>query len=168
MKLWKNFVSVLLIGVSISFICFACSRKSETSSEKVSDGYVFTASEDVVGKVQDNSDYGVTFVDLDGKTTADADTIRKALSDPSKHSTVEGKATKVEKNKLKLITASNIGVDLKRPVAVFWGLNAQKIKDLLSGGLTASDKSCDCGGIPDMKQVTCHDPASVLCCGSCP
>jgi hypothetical protein len=164
MTIWKNLPS-LVAGVSIILIYSNCTKRSGSSVEQVSDGYIFTANEELLKDVQDNSDYRVTFIDLGGQKTADRDVIKNALSDSSKYCTLEGKANKAGGNKLKLTTDSKLTVDLRRPFATFWGVNAKQIGDFLS---VAAGGCSGCGGIEDMKQVTCTDPASVLCCATCP
>jgi hypothetical protein len=166
MKNWKNLAS-LVVGVSMILIYSNCTKKSRSFFEQVSDGYILTANEELLKNVQDNSDYGVTFIDLGGQKTVDRDVIKNALSDSSKYCTLEGRANKVGGNKLKITTDSKLTVDLKRPFATFWGVNFKQIGDFLSGGHSAANCS-GCGGISDMKQVTCTDPASVLCCTTCP
>jgi len=165
MKIWKNLASVV-VGVSMILIYSNCNKRSGSSSEQVSDGYIFTANEELLKNVRDGSDYKVTFIDVGGQKTVDRDVIKNALSDSSKYCTLEGKANKVGRNKLKITTDSKLTVDLKRPFATFWGVNVKQIGDFLSGGHGASN--CSCGGIEDMKQVTCTDPGSALCCTTCP
>ena len=166
MKIWKNLASVL-VGVSIIFVYSNCAKKRTSLVQQVSDGYLITADEESLKKVGEDSNYAITFVDVGDQKTASRDVIKKALSDSSKYSTLEGKAKVVGKNQLRLTTDSKLTVDLNRPFATFLGVNANQLGDLLSGG-PAADSNCDCGGIPQMKQVTCHDPTSVLCCTTCP
>jgi hypothetical protein len=164
MKIWKNLVFVV-IGSSLMLIYSNCAKKSTSSFEQVSDGYILTANEKVLKNVQDNSDYGITFIDLSGQK-ADPDTIRKALSDRSKHSTVEGKATKVGGNKLRITTASKVTVDLTRPFGTFLGLNSKKLGDLLAGA--GEGENCGtCFGVKGFTEVTCDDPNSIVCCQNC-
>jgi hypothetical protein len=117
--------------------------------------------------VQGNSDYGITFVDIGGAKTVDSDTIKKALSAPSRYCTLEGKAAKVGRNKVKVTTVSNLTVDLTRPVAVFAGLNSQRLRDFLSGGASAGENCGICYGMPGFKEVACEDPNSIVCCQNC-
>jgi hypothetical protein len=166
MKIWKNFGSIV-VGVSIIFVYSNCAKKRTTSVERVSDGYLITVDEESLKNVGTDTNYAVTFVDVGGQKTADRDVIKSALSDSSKYCTLEGKAKVVGRNQLRVTTDSKLTVDLNRPFATFLGVNAKRLGDLLSGGHAASS-NCDCGGIPDMKQVTCHDPTSVLCCRTCP
>jgi hypothetical protein len=161
MKIWKNLASVV-VGVSMILIYSNCTKRSESSFEQVSDGYIFTANEELLKNVRDDSDYRITFIDVGGQKTVDRDMIKNALSDSSKYCTLEGKANKVGRNKLKVTTDSKLTVDLRQPYASFWGVNSKQLGDSLSSGHAAGN--CECGGIPDMKQVTCTDPASVLCC----
>ena len=63
MKNWKNLAS-LVVGVSMILIYSNCTKKSRLFFEQVSDGYILTANEELLKNVQDNSDYGVTFIDL--------------------------------------------------------------------------------------------------------
>jgi hypothetical protein len=109
----------------------------------------------------------VTFVNVDGQKSVDRDMINNALSDRSKYCMLEGKAKTIGRNQLKLTTGSKLTVDLTRPFAVFWGVNSKQVRELVSGLRGASDSCGTCGGIPDMVQVTCTDPASVLCCNTC-
>jgi hypothetical protein len=166
MKIWKN-LAPLVVGISIVLAYSNCATERASFVEQVSDGYVFTADAESLKKIRDHSNYAITFVVL-GEQKADRQSIKKALSDPSRHSTVQGKATKVGGNKLKITTTSTLTVDLKRPFATFWGVNAERLRELVSSGHAAGTNCPGCGGIPDMKQVTCHDPASTLCCNTCP
>jgi hypothetical protein len=153
----------LVVGLSILFIYSGCAKKRVAFLEQVSDGYIFAANEELLKDIQDNSDYGITLIDL-GKEKPDRDTLKKALADPSKHSTVEGKATKLGDNRLKITTSSKVTVDVRQPFATFWGLNSKKIDDFLAGGSAAGN--CQCYGVDDFKEVTCTDPNSVICCKS--
>jgi hypothetical protein len=166
MKIWKNLAS-LVVGISILLVYSNCAKKGTSSVQRVSDGYLITAYEESLKSVGEESNYAITFVNVGEQKTAGRDEIKKALSDSSKYCTLEGKAKVVGRDQLKITTDSKLTVDLSRPFATFLGVNASRLQDLLSGG-HAANSNCDCGGIPDMKQVICHDPASVLCCGSCP
>jgi hypothetical protein len=132
--------------------------------EQVSDGYVITGNEQSLKDVLQDDNYAITFVDVGGRKTADRDVIKNALSDSSKYCTLEGKAKMVGKNQVKITTDSKLTVDLKRPFATFWGVNAERLRDLASR--RADESSCNCGGIPDMHQVTCEIITSVLCCAN--
>ena len=164
MKIWKNVASLLAV-VSIILIYASCAKKTGPFCEKVSDGYLLTG--DLVKKVQDNSDYGITFVDTGGAKTVDSDTIKKALSDPSKYCTLEGKATKIGRNKVKVTTPSKLTVDLTRPVAVFSGLNSEKLRNFLSGAAGEGENCGMCYGVKGFTEVTCTDPNSIVCCENC-
>jgi hypothetical protein len=166
MKIWKDLVLVAF-GILLVLTYLNCAKKGTSSVEQVSDGYVFTANEESFKNVQDNSDYAITFVSVGGRKTVDRDVINNALSDRSKYSMLEGKAKRLGTNQLKLITDSKIGIDLTQAYATFWGLNSKQVRELASGVRGASDSCGSCGGIPDMVQVTCTDPASVLCCNTC-
>src|SRR5688572_1060052 len=76
--------------------------------EKVSDGYVFTVSEQVAEKFRDSSDYGVTFVQLGADENVKGADLKKMLANPSNRSTVEGKATKSGGNRIKVVTAGTV------------------------------------------------------------
>jgi len=132
--------------------------------EQVSDGYVITGNEQSLKDVRQDGNYAITFVDVGGRKTADRDVIKNALSDSSKYCTLEGKAKLVGKNQVKITTDSKLTVDFKQPFATFWGVNAERLRDLTSR--RADSSPCNCGGIPDMHQVTCEIITSVLCCAS--
>jgi hypothetical protein len=132
--------------------------------EQVSDGYVITGNAASLRDVKQDGNFAVTFVDVDGRKSVDRDVIKNALADSSKYCTLEGKATLVGKSQVKIITASKLTVDLKRPFATFWGVNAERLRDLASRN--AAGSACSCGGIPDMHQVTCEIITSVLCCAT--
>ena len=166
MKIWKN-LRFLLVSVAIILAYSSCAKKHASIVQTVSDGYIITVDEESLKNIKDDSDYTITVVDVGEAKTADRDAIKTAMSDSSRYSSVEGKAKKVGADKVKIITDSKLAIDLTRPFATFLGVNSKRLSDLLSGGQTAS-ADCSCGGIPDMKQVTCHDPASVLCCTTCP
>jgi hypothetical protein len=165
MKIWKN-LAFLLVSVAIILIYTSCAKKRTSFVEPVSDGYVITVQEESLKGMKDDTDYAFTVVDVGEAKTADRDAIKAAMSDSSKYFSVEGKAKKVGADKVKITTDSKLTVDLTRPFATFLGVNSKRLSDLLSGGTASAD--CSCGGIPDMKQVTCHDPTSVLCCATCP
>ena len=166
MNILKN-LAFLFVGVSIILLYSNCTKKRTAFVEPVSDGYVITADEESLKNVKEDADYAITFVDVGEQKTADRDVIKAALSDSSKYSSLEGKATKVGPNQVKITTDSKLTVDLTRPFATFFGVNSNRLADLLSGGQAAS-ADCSCGGIPDMKQVTCHEAPSTLCCTTCP
>ena len=166
MKIWKN-LAFLLVSAAIILLYSNCAKKRTSFVEPVSDGYVIAVEEESLKGIKDDTDYAITLVDIGEGKTADRDAIKAALSDSSKYSSLEGKAKKVDTNKVKIITDSKLTIDLTRPFATFLGVNSKRLSDLLSGG-TASGNCSGCGGIPDMNQVTCHDPTSVLCCTTCP
>jgi hypothetical protein len=167
MKIWKNFACLLLAGVSTVLLYSGCTKKSTSFGEKVSDGYILNANEDLLKNVQDDSDYGITFIDVGEQKTVDPSMIKSALSDPSKYFTIEGKATKVGKNKLKIATTSNATIDLKKSLATFWGLNSKKISDFLTNAAGEGDNCGTCYGVKGFTQVTCESPSSLFCCGNC-
>jgi hypothetical protein len=166
MKISKN-LAFLLVGVLIILLYSNCAKKGTSFVEAVSDGYIITADEESFKNVKDDTDYAITFVDVGEGKSANRDVIKAALSDSSKVSSLEGKAKKVGANQVKISTNSKLTIDLKRPFATFLGVNSNRLGDLLSGGQAAS-ADCSCGGIPDMKQVTCHEAPSTLCCTTCP
>ena len=165
MKIWKN-LAFLLLSVAIVLAYSSCAKKRASVVEAVPDGYVITVDEESLKNIKDDTDYTFTVVDVGEAKTADRDAIKTAMSDSSKYSSVEGKAKKIGAHKVKVTTDSKLTVDLTRPFATFLGVNSKRLIDLLSGGTASAD--CSCGGIPEMKQVTCHDPTSVLCCTTCP
>jgi hypothetical protein len=165
MKIWKN-LAFLLVSVAIILAYSSCAKKRASVVAPVSDGYIITVDEESLKNIKDDTDYTFTVVDVGEGKTADRDAIKTAMSDSSKYSSVEGKAKKVGAHKVKITTDSKLTVDLTRPFATFLGVNSKRLNDLLSGGTASAD--CSCGGIPEMKQVTCHDPTSVLCCTTCP
>ena len=125
-------------------------------------------SERLFKKVKKNSDFAVTFVDVGGQKNPDSKMIKKALSNPSKHCTLEGKVTKVGKNKLKMSTPSTLTVNLNRSFGVIWGLGSSKLNDWLTNGLAPGDPNCGtCSGIKGFVRVYCEDPNSVMCCENC-
>ena len=166
MKIWKN-LALLLVSVAIILGYSSCAKKRKSVVVPVSDGYVLSVDEESLKNIKDDTDYTITVVDVGEAKSADRDAIKAAMSDSSKYSSVEGKAKKVGAHKVKITTDSKLTVDLTRPFATFLGVNSKRLSDLLSGGTASADCS-SCGGIPEMKQVTCHDPTSVLCCTTCP
>jgi hypothetical protein len=165
MKILTN-LAFLLVSVAIILAYSGCAKKHKSIVAPVSDGYVITVDEESLKNIKDDTDYSITVVDVGEAKTADRDAIKAAMSDSSKYSSVEGKAKKVGAHRVKITTDSKLTVDLTRPFATFLGVSSQRLSDLLSGGTASAD--CSCGGIPEMKQVTCHDPTSVLCCTTCP
>ena len=166
MKILKS-LTFLLIAALIVLFYSNCAKKRTSFVEPVSDGYVITVDEESFKNIKDDTDYAITFVDIGEQKSADREAIKTALSDSSKVSSLEGKAKKVGANQVKISTDSKLSVNLKRPIATFFGVNSSRLSDLLSGGQAAS-ADCSCGGIPDMKQVTCHEAPSTLCCTTCP
>jgi hypothetical protein len=166
MKIWKN-LGFLLVSVAIILACSSCAKKHAPVVQSVSDGYVITVDEESLKNIKDDNDYTITLVDVAEAKTADRDAIKAAMSDSSRYSSVEGKANKVGAHKVKITTDSKLTIDLTRPFATFLGVNSKRLSDLVSGGQAAS-ADCSCGGIPDMKQVTCHEAPSTLCCTTCP
>jgi hypothetical protein len=51
--------------------------------------------------------------------------------------------------------------------AAFWGLNNQRLQDILAGRRRAGNPCGTCAGVEDFKQVKCTDPNSVVCCVNC-
>jgi hypothetical protein len=166
MNIWKN-LAFLLVSVTIILAYSSCAKKHASVVQPVSDGYVITVDEESLNNIKDDTDYTITVVDVGEAKTADRDAIKAAMSDSSRYSSVEGKAKKVGTHKVKITTDSKLTIDLTRPFATFLGVNSKRLSDLVSGGAASADCG-SCGGIPDMKQVTCHDPTSVLCCTTCP
>lgn len=163
MKTWKKLAS-LIAGVSIILTYSNCATQQTSSVQSVSDGYIVTANEKLLKNVRDGSKYAITFIALGTQKPAPK-VIRQALSDPSRHSTVEGKATKVGANKLKITTTSKVTIDLTQPFGTFWGLNSKKISDFLSGK-PGRGAGCRCYGVDDFHAVNCDDPKSLVCCES--
>jgi hypothetical protein len=164
MKNWKKFAFVVLTAGSAVLFYASCATQSTAAFEQVPDGYVFAADAETLKNVRDGGNFKVTFVDLGGQKTVTPDVIKSALSNPARYTTLSGKATKVGPNRVKITTGKKLTVDVRQPVATFYGVNAKEIRDMLSRGRGAGETTCDCGGIPDMRQVTCTDPSSVLCC----
>jgi hypothetical protein len=137
--------------------------------EKVSDGYVFTVSEEVAGKLRESRDYAVTFVQLGAGAQKDvsAEDVKKILANPSNRSTLEGKATQAGPNRIKIVTASTVTIDLNRPYATFWGLNEQRLQDILAGRRREVDSCGVCFGVEGFTRVPCTDPNSRICCENC-
>ena len=142
--------------------------KSDVSfCEKVPDGYVFTVSEEVIRQLGERSEYAVTFVQLDEKVDIKAADLKKMLADPSKRSTIEGKASKAGPNRIKVVTSTAVSIDLSRLHAAYWGLGDQRLQDILAGRRSASDSCGMCYGVEGYREVTCTDPNSIVCCVAC-
>ena len=165
-----------LIVLAVSLSCIICdvavasspASKQSTFVRKVPDGYVLTVSQRVFKKIKNNGDFAVTFFDAGGQKNPDPKMIKKALSDRSKHCTLEGKATKVGKNEVKISTSSTLTVNLSRPFGVYWGLGSSKLSDWLTNGIAPGDPNCGtCSGVKGFVRVQCTDPNSVICCENC-
>jgi hypothetical protein len=135
--------------------------------EKVSDGYVFEVSDEVARKFRESSDYAVTFVQLDGQKDVKGADLKKLLANASNRSTLEGKATKAGANRIKIVTASTVTIDLNRLHAAYWGLNDQRLQDILAGRRREGDSCGMCYGVEGFTEVTCTDPNSIVCCVAC-
>jgi hypothetical protein len=165
MKICKNLIFVV-VGALTILIYSNCATQITSFVQQTADGYVLTASEKQLKKIRDNSNYAVTFVDFGGQKP-DRAVIRKSLSDPSRHSTLEGKATKLGGNRLKITTSSKVTIDLKQPFGTFWGLNSKKIRDFLAGRAEGGEDCGVCYGVKGFTPVTCTDPKSLVCCENC-
>src|SRR5437764_7155120 len=121
MKIWKN-LAFLLVSAAIILLYSNCAKKRTSFVEPVSDGYVIAVEEESLKGIKDDTDYAITLVDIGEGKTADRDAIKAALSDSSKYSSLEGKAKKVDTNKVKIITDSKLTIDLTRPFATFLGV----------------------------------------------
>lgn len=135
--------------------------------EKVSDGYVFAVSDEIARNFSESSDYAVTFVQLGEQKDVKGADLKKLLANPSNRSTLEGKATKAGPNRIKVVTASTVTIDLNRPYATYWGLNVQRLQDILAGRRRDGDSCGICFGVEGFREVTCTDPNSVVCCVAC-
>jgi hypothetical protein len=135
--------------------------------EKVSDGYVFTVSDEVARNLRESGDFAVTFVQLGAQKDVKGADLKKLLADPSNRSTLEGKATKAGPNRIKVVTASTVTIDLNRPHAAYWGLDDRRLQDILAGRRRAGDSCGMCYGVEGFREVTCTDPNSIVCCVAC-
>lgn len=166
MKIFKD-VGPLFLVVAIVFCYSSCAKKKTSFVEEQSDGYVFTANEESFKNVRENSSYLITFIDAGGQKTLDRDAVKAALGDATKYCSIQGTASKIGNNQLKITTGSKITVDLARPFATFWGIDSKRLRELVTSTAPATESCGTCGGIPDMVQVTCQEPTSVLCCTTC-
>jgi hypothetical protein len=135
--------------------------------EKVSDGYVFTVNDEVARNFRESSDYAVTFVQLAAQEDVRKADVKKLLANPSNRSTLEGTATQAGSNRIKVVTASTVTIDLNRPYVTFWGLTAQRLQDILAGRRREGDSCGMCYGVEGFREVTCTDPNSIVCCVAC-
>jgi hypothetical protein len=135
--------------------------------EKVSDGYVFTVNDEVARNFRESSDYAVTFVQLAAQEDVRKADVKKLLANPSNRSTLEGTATQAGPNRIKVVTASTVTIDMNRPYATFWGLTKQRLEDILAGRRREGDSCGMCYGVEGFREVTCTDPNSIVCCVAC-
>jgi hypothetical protein len=142
-------------------------KSSGSFYEKVSDGYVFTVSDEVARNFRESSEYAVTFVQVGAQKDVSEADLKEMLANPSNRSTLEGKASKVGPNQVKVVTASTVTIDLNRPYATFWGLNEQWLQDILAGRRREGDSCGMCYGVDGFTEVPCDDPNSIVCCEAC-
>jgi hypothetical protein len=159
-------VATLIVITFTALLGFGKSApKISTFCQKVSDGYVLTGSEQALKGVRDHKRYAVTLLDIGGTKKSDKAAVKKALSSPSKHFSIVGTATRMGRNKVKITTNASATIDLSRPLVVFWASTENQLRDALSGMVANSCGTCS--GVDGYREVACHDPNSIICCGYC-
>jgi hypothetical protein len=156
---------LVLLSVIVTFLGVQCTG-AITFPQRVSDGYVFKASEKTVARIVDGSRYGVTLVDLSQSSTPDSDAdLRRILAVKSNYSIIEGTVRKLGDDRLKIVTDTKITIDLTRKYGVYWGLDSKRLSDYLNGATGAGCGTC--GGVDNFTKCPDCAPPSVLCCCAC-